>query len=94
MPPTCRPSPSPPAPSDIGGINRSDRAHPILVMQVHLPGIDDNCMDTASAPPGTSPADPCQERQRCTEPSALKPEDRELMDSAGELPREGRDVHD
>jgi hypothetical protein len=33
------------------GINRSDRAHPILVMQVHLPRIDDDCMDTASAPP-------------------------------------------
>lgn len=35
------------------GVSRQDRAHPILVMQVQLPGIDYGCMDTASARPAS-----------------------------------------
>lgn len=36
------------------GINRQDRAHPILAMQAHLPGIEYGYMDTGTSSRRTS----------------------------------------
>src|SRR6266581_3312383 len=47
-----------------GSIARTG-AHPILVMQVHLPGIDYGCMDTASVPPASASVSMATPVPRC-----------------------------